>query len=110
MTGFHARFRYQLAWMLCKSLILHCHQRPTSRRFRSFYQVLENERLLLVFLDLDGGDKVSIYLERLPEMSLAIKRRRVVKSLKRERLGERVLFAFDERKRALAVCASAKVF
>jgi hypothetical protein len=32
-----------------------------------------------------------------------------IKILKREKLGQDVLFAFDETKRALAVCASIKV-
>jgi hypothetical protein len=54
-------------------------------------------------------DKIAIYLERLPVMSMAIQRDRPIKSLNRERLGQDVLFAFDETKRALAVCASVKV-
>ncbi|KAI0246219.1 hypothetical protein BJV78DRAFT_1286673 [Lactifluus subvellereus] len=72
----------------------------------AFYQLLENERLLLILVD---RDKVAIYLERLPVMSMAIQRDRPIKSLNRERLGQDVLFAFDETKRALAVCASIKL-
>ena len=40
---------------------------------------------------------------------MAIKRERPIKRLNREKLGQDVLFAFDETKRALAVCASKKV-
>jgi hypothetical protein len=43
-------------------------------------------------------------------MNLAIRRERPIKNLKREKLGDDVLFAFDETKRSLAVCASTKVF
>jgi hypothetical protein len=77
------------------------------RFFRSFYQILENERLLLVLLD---QDRAVIYLERLVEMDMAIERNRHAKSLSREKLGNEVLFAFDEAKRALAVCSSTKVY
>ena len=73
----------------------------------SFYQILENEKLLLVLLD---GDRVTIFLARLPEMDMAIERNRHAKSLSREKLGNEVLFAFDEAKRALAVCSSTKVY
>ncbi|KAI0250873.1 hypothetical protein BJV78DRAFT_1393001 [Lactifluus subvellereus] len=72
----------------------------------AFYQILENEKLLLVLLD---GDRVTIFLARLPEMDMAIERNRPAKSLNREKLGEDILFAFDERKRTLAVCASSKL-
>jgi hypothetical protein len=74
--------------------------------FRSLYQILENERLLLVLLD---QDRAVIYLERLLEMDVAIRRNRYAKCLSREKLGNDVLFAFDETKRALAVCSSTKV-
>ncbi|KAI0250860.1 hypothetical protein BJV78DRAFT_1282923 [Lactifluus subvellereus] len=72
----------------------------------AFYQLLEKERLLLILVD---RDKVAIYLERLPVMSMAIQRDRPIKSLNREKLGQDVLFAFDETKRALAVCAPIKL-
>ena len=73
----------------------------------SFYQLLENEKILLVLLD---RDRVAIYLDRLPAINVAIRRDRHIKSLSREKLGEDVLFAFDEAKRSLAVCASSKVY
>jgi hypothetical protein len=74
--------------------------------FPSFYQLLENEKFLLILVD---RDKVSIYLECLPAMNMAIQRDNPIKILSREELGQDVLFAFDETKRALAVCASIKV-
>ncbi len=80
--------------------------RSTSGRFPSFHQILENEKLLLVLLD---RDRVIIYLDRLPEMDIVIQRERPIKCLNREKLGEHALFAFDETKRALAVCAQTKV-
>jgi hypothetical protein len=54
-------------------------------------------------------DRVSIYLDSPHAMDMAIRRDRPIKSLNREKLGEDVLFAFDETKRSLAVCASTKV-
>jgi hypothetical protein len=42
-------------------------------------------------------------------MDMAIQNDRPIKKLDRERLGQDILFAFDERKRTLAVCASVKV-
>jgi hypothetical protein len=42
-------------------------------------------------------------------MDAAIQRARAIKTLNRNRMGEDVLFAYDEAKRTLAVCASAKV-
>ena len=77
------------------------------RKLCSFYQLLENEKILLVLLD---RDRVAIYLDRLPAINAAILRDRHIKSLSREKLGEDVLFAFDEAKRSLAVCASSKVY
>lgn len=72
----------------------------------SFHRLLEGERLLLVLAD---RDKHAIYLERLAEMDAAIKQGRPIKALNRDKMGEEVLFAYDEAKRTLAVCASAKV-
>jgi len=72
----------------------------------SFCQILENEKLLLVLIN---RDRVFIYLDRLPAISTTIRRREPIKRLNLEKLGQDVLFAFDETKRALAVCASKKV-
>lgn len=80
--------------------------RSTLGRICSFHQILEKEKLLLILFD---RDRVFIYLERLPEMDIAIQRERPVKCLNREKLGEGPLFAFDETKRALVVCSSTKV-
>jgi len=70
----------------------------------SFCQILEKEKILVVLRD---QNKVYIYLERLSTIGMDIQRNTPVKSL--QRLGEDVLFAFDETTRALAVCASKKV-
>lgn len=72
----------------------------------SFCQILENEKFLLILVD---QEKVFIYFDRLPAISAAIQRGQPIKRLNRERVGQDVLFAFDETKRALAVCASKKV-
>ena len=42
-------------------------------------------------------------------MDAAIQRGRAVKTLNRDKVGDDVLFAYDEAKRMLAVCASVKV-
>ena len=42
-------------------------------------------------------------------MDEAIKRGKAIKPLNRDKVGEDVLFAYDEAKRMLTVCASAKV-
>jgi len=74
--------------------------------FVSFHNLVENERFLLILAD---RDKHAIYLERLTEMDAAIQRAKAIKTLNRDKVGENVLFAYDEGKRMLAVCASAKV-
>jgi hypothetical protein len=68
--------------------------------------LLENERILLVLAD---QDKYSIYLEHLPAMDAAIQRGKAIKTLNRGKVGEGVLFTYDEVKRMLAMCVSAKV-
>lgn len=88
-------------------LISSCDARGTLWKLRSFYHLVENEKILLVLLD---RDRVAIYLDRLPAINAAILRDRHIKSLSREKLGEDVLFAFDEARRSLAVCASSKVY
>ena len=72
----------------------------------SFHRLLENERLLLVLAD---RDKHAIYLESLAGLDAAIQRTTPIKTLNRDKMGEEVLFAYDEAKRTLAVCAPAKV-
>ncbi|KAN0136112.1 hypothetical protein V8E53_005972 [Lactarius tabidus] len=72
----------------------------------AFYQLLENETLLLVLAD---SDIFCVYVERLPVLDRAIQRGRRIKSLNRHKLGQGVLFAFNESKRTLAVCASTKL-
>ncbi|KAI9511015.1 hypothetical protein F5148DRAFT_1281300 [Russula earlei] len=71
-----------------------------------FHKLLANEKFLLVLAD---RDKHVIYLERLSEMDAAIQRAKPIKTLNRDKVGEDLLFAYDETKHTLAVCASAKV-
>ena len=80
--------------------------RRTLRIFSSFCKLLDGEKLLLILVD---QVRVKIYLERLAAMDIAIQRHRPVKVLSREKLEQDVFFAFDEKTRALAVCAPTKV-
>ena len=50
-----------------------------------------------------------IFLEHLPVLDMTIHCRKSVKSLSRDRLGQNVLFSFDESNRILAVWSSVKV-
>jgi hypothetical protein len=72
----------------------------------SFCQILKDEKLLLVLVD---RERVFIYLELLPAIDAAIQRGRPIKCLNREKLGQDILFVYDEMKRTLAVCASKRV-
>ncbi|KAI9443812.1 hypothetical protein H4582DRAFT_1039790 [Lactarius indigo] len=72
----------------------------------SFYQLLEDQKLLLV---LASSERFSVFLERLPVLDMAIQPGKSIKSLNRDKLGQKVLFSFDEAKRVLAVCASTKL-
>jgi hypothetical protein len=89
-----------------ESILLH-RSRCALRQFRRFHQILENGKLLLILLN---RERISIYIDHLHAMDLAIRRERPIKNLNRKKLGDDVLFAFDESKRSLAVCASTKVF
>jgi hypothetical protein len=68
--------------------------------------LLENERLLLILAD---RNKYTIYLEHLSAMDAVIQRGSAIKPLNRKRVGDGALFAYDEAKRTLTVCDSAKV-
>ena len=74
--------------------------------FFSYYRLLENEKFLIV---LSNRDAFFVFLERLPVLDMAIQHGKSIKSLNRDKLGQDVLFSFDESKRVLAVCASTKV-
>ncbi|KAH8986573.1 hypothetical protein EDB86DRAFT_2954862 [Lactarius hatsudake] len=72
----------------------------------AFYRILENQNLLLI---LASPKRFFVYLERLPVLDVAIQRGKSIKSLNRDRLGQNVLFSFDEAKRVLAICASTRL-
>ena len=74
--------------------------------FVSFQKLLENEKLLLVLADLD---RHSIYLDHVTAMDAVIQRGNVLKTLHCDKVGDDVLFAYDEAKRMLTICASARV-
>jgi hypothetical protein len=74
--------------------------------FFSFYRLLENEKLLLI---LANQENFFVYLEPLSALDSAIKQDKYIKCLNRNKLGQSVLFSFDEAKRILAVCGSKKV-
>ena len=86
--------------------VFSCHSCRTSLIFSSLCQLLESEKLLLILVN---QVRVTIYLERLSAMDIAIQQRRWVKVLSREKLEQDILFAFDEKTRTLAVCAPTKV-
>ncbi|KAI0294252.1 hypothetical protein B0F90DRAFT_1670558 [Multifurca ochricompacta] len=73
---------------------------PTVNDRRSFSQLLEKEKLLLI---LAHRDKFAVYLERLVDMDGAIGRGKLIKPLNCDKLGHDVLFAFDEARRMLVV-------
>jgi hypothetical protein len=68
--------------------------------------LLENERLLLVLAD---RDTLSIYLESLTGMDAALQGPRAIQTFYRNKMGEDVLFAYDEVKRMLVACAAKEV-
>jgi hypothetical protein len=76
--------------------------------FDSFHKLLEDEIILLVLADRDKQWH-SIYLEHLHAMDAAIQQDKAIKTFHRDKVGEEVLFAYDEAKRMLTVCASEKV-
>ncbi|KAH9030797.1 hypothetical protein EDB85DRAFT_1403662 [Lactarius pseudohatsudake] len=72
----------------------------------AFYRLLENQKLLLI---LASPERFFVYLEHLPALDMALQRGKSIKSLNRDRLGQNILFSFDEAKRVLAVCASTRL-
>ncbi|KAH8993667.1 hypothetical protein EDB83DRAFT_2304539 [Lactarius deliciosus] len=71
-----------------------------------FYRLLANEKFLLVLAD---RESFLVILEPLQALDSAIRLGKCIKSLNRKKLGQSVLFSFDETKRILAVCASTKL-
>ena len=74
--------------------------------FFSFQKLLENEKLLLVLAD---WERHYIYLNHLSAMDTVIQQGKAIKTLHRDKVGDDVLFAYDEAKRMLTMCASARV-
>jgi hypothetical protein len=63
--------------------------------------------LLLVVAD--RGGKLLIFLDTLAGVDGAIRRHKHIKVLHRDKIGEEFILAYDESKRMLVLCASAKV-
>ena len=69
-------------------------------------QLLENDKLLLIVDDHSSG--VLVYLDSQQGISTAVQRP-PRKHLHQSKIGETCIFAFDEARRTLAVCETAKV-
>ncbi|KAA1477854.1 hypothetical protein DENSPDRAFT_625472 [Dentipellis sp. KUC8613] len=72
-------------------------------------QFLENNRVLVILITRDGMGEVEIYLEDPASINSAISKGKAKKKFHTEKIGDGILFAFDESKRNLAVCGSSKL-
>jgi hypothetical protein len=72
-----------------------------------YAHMVEAERLLVILEDSPGS--IAIYMERGATLDAAIQNRRPKKTIHEDKIGNDHLFAYDERKRLLLVCASSKV-
>ena len=69
-------------------------------------QLLENDKLLLIVDDHNGG--ILVYLDSQQNIHTAVQHP-PRKSLHRSKIGEACVFAFDEARRTLAICETTKV-
>jgi hypothetical protein len=70
-------------------------------------RLLPGENCLLV---IDQGDgSIVLYLERVQNLGLAIRRGACKKTLQKDKIGDRVLLAYNETKRTLAVSGKLQV-
>ncbi|KAI9437933.1 hypothetical protein BJY52DRAFT_1229957 [Lactarius psammicola] len=72
-----------------------------------YAHLLEGDRILLSLIDSQGN--VMILLDRLNRIDSAIRSRSYAKFFHQDKIGQMCLFALDESKRMLAVCASARM-
>lgn len=70
-------------------------------------RLLDGNRCLLIFKDPDGV--FSVVVESLDALDNAISSHRFKRQFHQNKLGPRVVMAFDESKRILAMCAANKV-
>ena len=70
----------------------------------SYAHLLPQSRALLVTRDHTGEGRV--YLSSITNLQSAIQGKRPAKELKRDKIGENFLLAYDEAKRILAICGS----
>ncbi|KAF9016568.1 hypothetical protein BDZ89DRAFT_1075488 [Hymenopellis radicata] len=83
----------------------HSFEMPLSHRILYFH-VVEGGKLLLIVGD---GSNVSVYFESGYSLQNAIAHRRSKKVVHEDKLEHNLLFAFDERKRMLLICAPTKL-
>ncbi|TFY70647.1 hypothetical protein EVG20_g2357 [Dentipellis fragilis] len=74
-----------------------------------YVQLLENNRVLVILITRNGLGEVEIYLEDPAFINSAISKGKAKKKFHTEKIGDGILFAFDESKRNLAVCGSSKL-
>ena len=72
----------------------------------SLLQLLENDKLLLIVDDHNGG--ILVYLDSQQYINAAVSRP-ARKIFHRSKIGEACTFAFDEARRTLAICETTKV-
>ncbi|KAI9437934.1 hypothetical protein BJY52DRAFT_1381767 [Lactarius psammicola] len=81
--------------------------RVPSETVVKYAHLLEGDRILLCLVDSQGN--IGILLDRLNRIGGAIRSRSHAKFLNGDKIGQACFFAFDESKRMLAVCASARM-
>ena len=70
-------------------------------------RLLPSDRCMLIARDRLGD--CHIYMSSMANLDDAIAGQRAMKDLKRDKIGENLLFSLDENKRILAVCGTARV-
>jgi hypothetical protein len=68
---------------------------------------LPNDKCLLIYDQGDGS--LALYLEPMDALGHAIRRSAFKKPLQKDKLGDQILFAYDESKRTLAVSGKLQV-
>ncbi|TFY70646.1 hypothetical protein EVG20_g2356 [Dentipellis fragilis] len=72
-------------------------------------QLLESNRVLVILISRGVVEEIEIYLEDSAAIKDSIDRRRHKKKFHASKIGDGVIFAFDESKRILAVCGTSKL-
>ncbi|KAA1477853.1 hypothetical protein DENSPDRAFT_787266 [Dentipellis sp. KUC8613] len=72
-------------------------------------QLLESNRVLVILIGRGSDEEIEIYLEDTATIKHSIDRRRHKKKFHVSKIGDGVIFAFNETKRILAVCGTSKL-